>query len=147
MVTVTRIHGGVGAEGVINGTSGQQIGGSVKFYKIQVQNSAYNAIDLRPEMSPIGPLATDSGTLGVLDYIQRVLPSGVISYFVENNANGNINLIVDGHAAPSAAGLQAEIRSLGTTVPSLFFAGTGNTDVTGSNVTLGTGFSVNPSAF
>jgi hypothetical protein len=143
MVTVTRTHGGVGAEGVINGTSGVQIGGSVKFYKIQVQNSAYNAIDLRPEMAA----NPDGGTLGVLDYVARVFPSGIISYFVENNANGNINLIVDGHAAPAAANIQADIRNLGTTVPSLFFAGTGNTDVTGSNVTLGTGFSVNPSAY
>jgi hypothetical protein len=88
--------------------------------------------------------------LGLFDYVQRTFPSGILSYYVENNNSGNIHLIVDGHGAPAATvyntlgqlvgGVQYDIRNLGTTVPSL--AAPLTKDVSGSNVTVGTSYIV-----
>ena len=135
---VTRIHGGVGAEGVINGVSGAQLGGNVKFFQVVVKEVGGSARDLRPEMAS----GKDGGLGLAVEAVLRVCPP-TIAYFVPNNSSGIIHLIVDGHNAPAAStgdadkpGLQEIIRALGTTV------GTNSMDVSGTTVTGGTSFTV-----
>lgn len=139
MAGITRIHGGVGVEGVINGVSGAQMGASVVFLDIVVKNSGGTARDLRPEMSA----GVNGGLGGAVEAILKVVPSGILAYFVPNNSDGHIYLVVDGHAAFSAStgsatqpGLEEMIRALGTSV------GTNTMDVSGTDVTLGTSFTV-----
>jgi len=135
---VTRIHGGVGVEGVINGVSGAQLGGNVKFFNIVVKEAGGSARDLRPEMAS----GKDGGLGLAVEAILRVCPP-TIAYYVPNNNSGNIHLIVDGHNAPSAStgsatqpGLEEVIRALGTSV------GSNNMDVSGTDVTEGAAFTV-----
>lgn len=139
MAGITRVNGGVGEEGVINGVSGFLMGASVKFYDIVVKNAGGTARDLRPEMAA----GVNGGKNGAVEAIMRVVPSGVLSYFVPDDANGHIYLVVDGHAAPSAStgsatqpGLEEMIRALGTAV------GANSMDVSGTDVTAGTSFTV-----
>lgn len=139
MAGITRVNGGVGAEGVINGVSGFLMGASVKFYDIVVKNTGGSARDLRPEMAA----GINGGLGGAVEAIMKVVPSGMLAYFVADDANGHIYVVVDGHAAPSATtgsatqpGLQEMIRALGTTV------GSNSMDVSGTTVTLGTSFTV-----
>lgn len=142
MSGIDRENGGVGQEGVLNGVSGAQIGASVKFFKITVENAANSARDLRPEMAA----GVNGGLGGVVETILRTVPSGILAYFVPDDASGVIHLLVDGHAAFAAStgsatqpGLQEIIRALGASVPT---AAGGTMDVTGTDVVLGTSFVV-----
>lgn len=139
MAGISRVHGGVGEEGVINGVSGFLMGASVKFYDVVVKNSGGSARDLRPEMAA----GVNGGLGGAVEAIMKIVPSGVLSYFVPNDANGHIYLVVDGHAAPAAStgsatqpGLEEMIRALGTSV------GSNTMDVSGTDVVEGTSFTV-----
>lgn len=139
MAGITRVNGGVGEEGVLNGVSGFLMGASVKFYDIVVKANGGSARDLRPEMAA----GVNGGLGGAVEAIMKVVPSGVLAYYVPDDANGHIYLVVDGHAAPAAStgstsqpGLEEMIRALGATV------GVNNMDVRGTDVTLGTGFTV-----
>lgn len=148
MAGIERVHGGVGAEGVINGKDGFLVGASIKFFDITVAGAGGNGgsdwvQDLRPEMGP-----ADADSLGgAVEHILRNAPSGILAYFVPNAATGKIYLAVDGHATfaastgnPDQPGLQEMIQSLGT-VPTV--AG-GTMGVNSSTVALGTGFTVTP---
>lgn len=142
MAGIDRIHGGVGVEGVINGVSGAQLGGNLKFFKITVENGSNSARDLRPEMAA----GVNGGLGGVVETILRVVPSGILAYYVVDDASGVIHIIVDGHAAFAAStgsatqpGLQEIIRALGTAVPT---AAGGTMDVSGTDVVAGTSFVV-----
>lgn len=142
MAGIERIHGGVGVEGVINGVSGAQLGGNLKFFVVTVKNGSASARDLRPEMAA----GIHGGLGGVVETILRVVPSGILAYYVVDDNSGVIHLIVDGHAAFAATtgstsqpGLQEIIRALGTAVPTV--AG-GTMDVSGTTVAAGTSFVV-----
>lgn len=141
MAGITRTHGGVGLEGVINGESGALVGASVKFYLITVKNVSASARDLRPEMA-----ANPNGGLGgVVEAILKVVPSGLLAYNVTDDNSGTMHLVVDGHAAFAATGstaqpgLQEIIRALGTAVPT---AGGSTMDVSGTTVAVGSTFTV-----
>lgn len=131
-IGVTRVHGGVGVEGQINGETGTSLGGSLAFYHIQLRNASLAAIDVRPEMA-----ANPDGGLGLgVESVLRSAPQGILAYNVANNATGNVYIIVDGVNSPTAAELQTTIRNLGTSV------GTNGIDVSGTLVTKGTTFTV-----
>lgn len=131
MAEVTRVNGGVGVEGVINGASGAQLGQSLSFYNIVVKNVGAVAQDLRPEMA-----AGINGGKGLaVEAILRVCPPA-IAYSVVDDNSGVINLICDGHAAPSAATLQSTLQALGSSV------GTNTMDVSGTTVSLGSTFTI-----
>ena len=111
-IGATRVHGGVGVEGAINGEAGTELGGSLAFYHIMVRSAVSTNVDLRPEMA-----ANPDGGLGLgVEAILRACPQGILAYHVADAATGNIHLITDGVNAPSAAELQATIRSLGAAV-------------------------------
>jgi len=130
MAEVTRVHGGVGIEGVINGLAGAQVGASVKFLLVTVKEVGTAARDLRPEMA-----AGLEGGLGLaVEAIFRVCPP-ILAYSVVDDASGVINLVVDGHAVTYDA-VQANIRALGTVV------GANSMDVSGTTVAEGTVFVV-----
>lgn len=131
MAVLTRVHGGVGVEGVLNGVSGSQVGQSVTFYKITVKNAGAVAQDLRPEMA-----SGVNGGLGLaVEAILRACPA-VLAYFVVDDNSGEIHIVCDGHASPSAAQLQSTLQGLGTSV------GTNTMDVSGTTVALGASFLV-----
>ena len=111
-IGATRVHGGVGVEGTINGQAGTFVGASLAFYHIMVRSAASTNTDLRPEMA-----ANPDGGLGLgVEAILRACPQGILAYHVADAATGNIHLITDGVNAPSAAELQTTIRNLGTSV-------------------------------
>ncbi len=113
-IGATRVHGGVGAEGVNNGVAGAQVGSSLAFYHIMVRSAASTNVDLRPEVA-----SGVNGGLGLgVEAILRACPQGILAYHVGDVATGNIHLITDGVNAPTAAELQATIRALGTSVGS-----------------------------
>lgn len=67
--------------------------------------------------STAGIVYTSAGN--IIEKILRVLPQGILSYYVPNDATGTIYLAVDGSAAPAAStgdyshpGLQEMIRNL-----------------------------------
>lgn len=131
-IGVTRVHGGVGVEGQINGESGTQLGGSLAFYHIQIRDASLAAVDVRGEAA-----ANPDGGLGLaIESILRVAPQGIQAYSLANNATGNLYIVTDGVNSPSASELQTTVRSLGTSV------GTNGIDVSGSLVTKGTTFTV-----
>jgi hypothetical protein len=131
-IGVTRVHGGVGVEGQINGETGSQLGGSLAFYHIQLRNASLAAIDVRGEMA-----ANPDGGLGLgVEAVLRACPQGILSYNVANNGTGNVYIVTDGVNSPTAAELQTTIRDLGTTV------GSTPIDVSGTLVTKGTTFTV-----
>lgn len=139
MAGFDRIHGGVGEEGVLNGVAGAQMGASVKFFKLVVKNNGGAAQDLQPEMA-----AGANGGLGLaVEAILRVVPAGILAYYVPADNSGVIYLVVDGHASfadttgsTTQPGLQEIIRGLGATV------GTNGMDVRGTTAAAGTGFTV-----
>lgn len=132
MAEVTRVHGGVGVEGVINGVSGGQVGQSLAFYLVTVKNVGAAAQDLRPEMA-----AGVNGGLGLaVEAILRACPAQVLAYSVTDDNSGTMSIICDGHAAPAAATLQTTLQGLGTSV------GTNTMDVSGTTVSAGTTFTV-----
>lgn len=140
MAGINRVHGGVGVEGVINGVSGAQLGGNLKFFLVTVKNSGASAQDLQDEMAA----GVNGGLGGVVETILRVVPSGILAYYVPAASSGVIHLIVDGHAAFAATtgsatqpGLQEIIRALGTAVPT---AGGSTMDVSGTTVAAGAAF-------
>lgn len=132
MAELTRVHGGVGVEGVINGVSGGQVGQSLAFYLITVKNAGAVARDLRPEMA-----AGANGGLGLaVEAILRACPAQVLAYSVTDDASGTMSIVCDGHAAPAAATLQSTIQGLGASV------GSNTMDVSGTTVASGTTFTV-----
>jgi hypothetical protein len=123
---VTRVNGNVGTTdgGIYNP------GATLAFYLITAKDASATAVDLRAE----------DVTLGAAESILFALPTGIIAYDMANASTGVIHVICDGHAAPSAATLQAAIRALGDSV------GVGPVDLTGSTVSAGVGFTVSASA-
>lgn len=116
-----------GAVGTLNGTSGAQVGASLKFFLVTVKDGSNSAVDLRSE---------DDGDNEAFEAVIRALPQGVLAYYAANANTGVISVIVDGVNAPQAAELQTTIRALGTTV------GANSVDVSGTTVALGTAFTV-----
>lgn len=116
-----------GAVGTLNGTSGAQVGASVKFFLITAKDGSNAAVDLRSE---------DDGDNEAFEAILRVLPQGVLAYYAANANSGVISVVVDGVNAPQAAELQTTIRALGTAV------GANSVDLSGTTVALGTSFTV-----
>jgi hypothetical protein len=141
MAGITRTHGGVGIEGVINGESGALVGASIKFFKIALIDSAPAAVPLTDEMS-----ANPNGGLGgTVEALLKLVPSGILAYSVPNNSSGFVYIAVDGHAAFAATtgsttqpGLQEIIRNC-VTLPTV--AG-GTVNVTNSTVVAATTFTV-----
>jgi hypothetical protein len=117
----------VGAVGTLNGTSGTQVGASLKFYKIQVQDNSNSNIDLQSE---------DDADNELFEIIIRQLPQGLLAYDSASASTGLIYAICDGVNAPAAADIQAAIRALGSSV------GANSVDVRGTDVTDGTHFVV-----
>jgi hypothetical protein len=131
-IGATRVHGGVGIEGQINGETGTQLGQSLAFFHIQPRGVGLTPTDLRPEMA-----ANPDGGLGLaVEKILQTMPSGVLAYSVANTANSNIYVITDGVNVPSQTVIGNAIRALGTSV------GTNGVDLSGSLVTTGTTFTV-----
>lgn len=128
-IGVTRSSGYAytGAVGVLNGVSGAQIGGSLKFYKVQVQDVSNSNIDLRSEDDAVNEL---------FEIIVKQFPQGLLAYSSADANTGLIYLICDGVNAPAASVIQTAIRALGTSV------GANGVDVTGTDVTDGTSFVV-----
>lgn len=131
-IGVTRVHGGVGVEGVINGESGTQLGGSLAFFLITAKDGSNSAVDLRGEMAA----NPDGGLGGAVEAILRTCPQGVLAYNVANANTGVISIVVDGVNAPQAAELQTTLRALGTTV------GSNSLDLSGTTVIRGGTFTV-----
>lgn len=145
MAGIDRVNGGVGIEGKINGDSaataagGKQLGASIRFFKIAVINGSSAAVDLQGEMA-----TGINGGLGLgVEAILRVVPSGLLAYYVPADTSGFIYIAVDGHAAFAAStssatqpGLQEMIRALGASV------GSTPIDVSLSTVTGGSSFTV-----
>ena len=131
-IGVTRVHGGVGIEGQINGETGTQLGQSLAFFHIRPRNSSLTPTDLRGEMA-----ANPDGGLGLaVEKILQTMPNGVLAYQMANTANSNIYVITDGVNVPAASVLQTAIQALGTTV------GTNGVDLSGTLVSTGTTFTV-----
>lgn len=117
----------VGAVGTLNGTSGVQVGSSLKFYNVVVKNNGGSAVDIGAEDDAVNEL---------FEIIVRQFPNGILAYYAPDDASGVINLICDGVNAPAASVVQAAIRALGATV------GANTKDVRGTVVTDGTSFTV-----
>jgi hypothetical protein len=114
-----------GAVGTLNGTSGAQVGNSLKFYKVQVQDNSNGNIDLQSEDDAVNEL---------FEIIMLQFPQGVLAYSSPAASTGLVYVITDGVNAPAASVIQASIRALGATV------GANGVDVRGSDVTDGTSF-------
>lgn len=128
-IGVTRSSGYTyaGAVGTLNGTSGSQVGASLKFYLITVKDAGTSAIDLR---------AQDDAANKVFEAVLRALPSGILAYYAADASSGVISVIVDGVNAPAASAVQTAIRALGTSV------GPNTIDVSGTTVADGVSFTV-----
>jgi hypothetical protein len=119
---VDRVNGNVGTtDGGI-----YKPGATLAFYKITVKDGSNAAVDLRSR----------DGTGQSVEAIFFAFPTGIITYDMANANTGVLHVIVDGHAAPSAASLQTTVRALGDSV------GSDGADVTGSIVEAGIGFTV-----
>jgi hypothetical protein len=116
-----------GTVGVLNGTSGAQVGASLKFYKVQVQDNSNGNIDLTSEDDAVNEL---------FEIIVKQFPQGLLAYSSVNANTGLIYLICDGVNAPEASVIQTAIRALGSSV------GANGVDVRGTDVTDGTSFTV-----
>jgi len=119
-----------GAVGYINGYNSsathqlsQNIGQSVQFFLITVKNSGASARNIQ----------TLTGAGDVIDTIFRVLPQGILAYYIPNGNGGVISLVVDGVNAPTASALQTTLQALGTV---------NGTDVSGTTVAAGASFTV-----
>ena len=117
-----------GATEVLNGSSGKQLGGSLKFYLVTIKNVGGTAINLTAE---------DDADGEVFEKVIRLF-DGVQAYD-SVGASGLIYVITDSHAAASAADMQTAIRDLGTSV------GPNTIDVSGSTVVDGASFTVSAS--
>ena len=117
-----------GSTDVINGTAGTQLGSNLKFFQISVKNAGGSAVDLT---------SVDDADGEAYEMLVRAIPS-LQAYFSVGTA-GVIHAITDGHAAPSAAALQAMVRALGTAVGPV---GGTQVDVSGTTVVAGSGFTV-----
>jgi len=128
-IGVTRSSGYAfaGVVGTLNGTSGAQVGHSVKLYLITAKDASASAVDLRTE---------DDAVNEAFEAIIRSLPQGVLVYFAANAATGVISVICDGVNAPAASVLQTTLRALGTAV------GTNSVDLSGTTVADGASFTV-----
>jgi len=136
-IGATRVHGGIGAEGEINGNTGAQLGSSLAFFHIRVKDNAGASVDVRGEAGfAADGQSRDGGLGGAVEKILQTMPSGVISYSVANAATGNIYVITDGVNVPAASVVQTAVRALGATV------GTNSIDVRGTDVIGGTTFTV-----
>jgi len=136
-IGATRVHGGIGAEGEINGNTGAQLGSSLAFFHIRVKNNSGVSVDIRGEAGfDAEGQSRDGGLGGAVEKILQTMPSGVISYNVANAATGNIYVITDGVNVPAASVVQTAVRALGSTV------GIGPVDVRGTDVISGTTFTV-----
>ena len=93
-VTRSASYAYAGAVGTLNGTSGAQVGQSVKLYLITAKDGSASAVDLRSE---------DDAVNEAFEAIVRTLPQGVLAYFAANAASGVISVIVDGVNAPAAS--------------------------------------------
>jgi hypothetical protein len=126
-VTPSAGYSYAGTVGVLNGTSGAQIGGSLKFYKVQVQDNSNGNIDLQAE---------DDAASELFEIIIKQFPQGILAHSSVAANTGLVYLICDGVNAPAASVVQAAIRALGATV------GANSVDVRGTDVTDGTSFTV-----
>lgn len=136
-IGVTRIHGGIGNEGEINGNTGAQLGSSLSFYHVRVKNASGVSVDIRGEAGfDSRGIYQDGGLGGAAEKILQTMPSGVIAYNIANLATGNIYVITDGVNSPAASVVQTAVRALGASV------GIGPVDVSGSDVVGGTTFTV-----
>ena len=125
--TPSSAYSRAGAVGTLNGTSGAQVGASIKLYLITVKDGSNSAVDIRSE---------DDATNEVFEKIIQSLPQGVLAYYAANASSGVISVIVDGVNAPAASVVQTALRALGTTV------GANSIDVSGTTVADGTSFTV-----
>ena len=123
MAVFTRTNGTVGAVGTLNGTSGAQVGQSVKLYLVTVKDVGASAVDIRGE---------DDAVNEVFEVVLKQFPA-VLAYYAANATSGVISIICDGHSAPAASVLQTAIQALGT-VNSL--------DISGTTVADGVSFTV-----
>jgi hypothetical protein len=117
-----------GATEVLNGSTGKQLGGSLKFYLVTVKDAGNSAVNITGE---------DDADGEVFEKILRLF-DGVQAYD-SVGASGLIYIIADSHAAPDSATLEASIRALGTSV------GPNTIDVSGSTVVDGVSFTVSAS--
>ena len=117
-----------GATEVLNGSSGIQLGGSLKFYLVTIKNTGGSAINLTAE---------DDADGEVFEKVIRLFDG--IQAYDSVGASGLIYIITDSHAAPDAATMQTAIRALGTSV------GPNTIDVSGSTVEAGVSFTVSAS--
>jgi hypothetical protein len=104
------------------GTNQKNIGQSTQGFVITAKNGSASAVDLRGE----------TGKGGAIDAIFRLLPQGILTYFISNSGAGTIFIIVDGVNSPQAAALQVDLRNLGASV------GLGPVDLSGTTVTAAT---------
>lgn len=116
-----------GAVGTLNGTSGAQVGNSLKFYLVTVKNVGTTPIDLQAYDDAVGEL---------FEAIMLQFPQGVLSYYAPADTSGTISVITDGVNAPAASVIQTAIRALGATVSA------NSVDVRGTTVADGTSFVV-----
>jgi hypothetical protein len=136
-IGVSRVHGGVGIEGEINGNTGAQLGQSLAFFHIRPRNASLVPVDLRGEMGVDSRGLYQDGGLGLaVEKILQTMPSGVLAYQMANTANSNIYVITDGVNVPAASVVQTAIQALGTSV------GTNGIDLSGSLVSTGTTFTI-----
>lgn len=128
-IGVTRSSGYAyaGAVGTLNGTSGAQVGHSVKLYLITAKDAGASAVDLRSE---------DDAVNEAFEAIMRSLPQGILTYYAANASSGVISVICDGVNAPAASVLQTTLRNLGTAV------GANSVDLSGTTVADGSSFTV-----
>jgi hypothetical protein len=114
-----------GATEVLNGTSGAQLGTSLKFYLVTVKNAGNAAVNITAE---------DDADNEIFEKIISQF-AGVHAYD-SVGATGLVYVITDGHAAPAASVVQTAIRALGTAV------GANGIDMSGSTVVDGASFTV-----
>lgn len=117
MGAVTRVNG-------LKATVATLYADNCNLFKIQVQNASNVNIDLRAE---------DDAVDEAVEFIVKEL--NPLAYFVVDADTGLIYVVMDKNIN-NAAELQKRIRNLGTSV------GANGIDVTGTDVTLGTSFTV-----
>jgi len=117
MASVTRTNG-------LQATVGTLYSPNCNLFKIQVQNNSNSNIDLRAE---------DDAVDEVVEVIVKEL--NPMAYFTVDAATGLIYVVMDKNIN-DASELQTRIRNLGSSV------GANGVDVRGSDVTLGTSFTV-----
>lgn len=117
MAVVTRVNG-------LQATVGTLYAPNCNLFVVQVQNNSNSNIDLRAE---------DDAVDEAVEMIVKEL--NPLAYFVVNANTGLIYLVMDKNIN-DASELQTRIRNMGATV------GVNSIDVRGTDVTLGTSFTV-----